>query len=75
MLIKMTVCSKLRCQKVLNRSTFHMRLCWVQVGAKRAAMQMQLRGATMEATQGQMDGFLSQLSYTYHLEKVTYVGD
>ena len=30
---------------------------------------------TLETTQGQMDGFLSQLPYKYHLEEVTSVGD
>ena len=33
------------------------------------------RGTALEATQGQMDGFLSQLSYECHLEEVASVGD
>ena len=31
--------------------------------------------AALEATQGQMDGFFSQLSYKCHLEEVASVGD
>jgi len=30
---------------------------------------------TLEATQGQFDGFFSQLPYTYHQNRVAYVGD
>ena len=29
----------------------------------------------VEATQGQIDGFFSQLPYKYHLEEVAFVGD
>ena len=31
--------------------------------------------SALEATQGQMDGFFSQLPYKCHLEKVASVGD
>ena len=31
--------------------------------------------AALEATQGQMDGFFSQLPYTHQLEQVASVGD
>ena len=31
--------------------------------------------AVPEATQGQMHGFFSQLSYNCHLEEVAFVGD
>ena len=31
--------------------------------------------AALEATQGQMDGFFSQLPYKCHLEEVASVGD
>jgi len=33
------------------------------------------RASALEATQGQMDGFFSQLSYKCHLEEVASVGD
>ena len=35
----------------------------------------QVYNTTLEATQGQMDGFLSQLPYKCHLEEVVSVGD
>ena len=31
--------------------------------------------SALEATQGQMDGFFSQLPYKYYLEEITSVGD
>jgi len=34
-----------------------------------------MRGAALEATQGHMHGFFSQLPYKCHLEEVASVGD
>ena len=34
-----------------------------------------VQAAALEATQGQMDGFFSQLHYECHLEEVAFVGD
>jgi hypothetical protein len=31
--------------------------------------------ATLEATQGQIDGFFSQFPYEYHQNRMAYVGD
>jgi len=31
--------------------------------------------STLETTQGQIDGFISQLPYKYHQNRMVYVGD
>jgi len=42
-------------------------------GNKAAALRSQV--TTLEATQGQIDGFVSQLPYKYYIEEVASVGD
>jgi len=47
-----------------------------QIGSKTLEFDvLGLNRSALEATQGQMDGFFSQLPYKCHLEEVASVGD
>ena len=67
------------CQYCPTQHRHHMRLFVDVIGveggqAGRTSWTRQGQAA-LEATQGQMDGFFSQLSYKCHLEEVASVGD
>ena len=44
-------------------------------GARLISLQVSFFFTALEATQGQMHGFLSQLPYKCHLKEVEFVGD
>ena len=70
------LCGKLHCQKVLNAESFHVRFI---PGGNKIYGNVHNRNniciPALEATQGQIDGFSSQLPYKCYLEAVASVGD
>ena len=65
----------------VTRETIHLPLGCLQGGLPwrgagfGASVSGQNCRAALEATQGQMDGFFSQLPYTCYIEEVASVGD